>query len=413
MQDQNIYLQIQELKIPFTITVRHASAVRITTKSIWVEAIRGENSGFGEGCPRDYVTGENFNNCHEWFIKHRESIQTECLDLDKLQIWLSSHQEEIDRNSSIWCAIEAALLELFAKENDCSVETLLGLMEPNRLYSYTAILGDDQEHKYKLMIDKYLAVGMSDFKIKLNGDLERDQQKLHILHEQAKQHQMSNIRIRLDANNLWDGQLKQALTHLKALDIPFWAIEEPVASRAAREMGEISQAISLPVILDESLCRLEDINLFEDVPGNFIANIKISKVGGVLRAIPLIEAIKKRGWPIIIGAHVGETSVLTRAAMLVAQVAGESLIAQEGAFGTNLLKYEICEPSLKFARKGIIDLRQPYIDGDVKGSQIYTPEHWHLGWGLKARKLQVRNGKYLITKEIPQYEQSDQFVHTL
>ncbi len=50
----------------------------------------------------------------------------------------------------------------------------------------------------------------------------------------------------------------------------------------------------------------------------------------------------------IVGAHVGETGILTRAALTLAQGAGDALIAQEGAFGTHLLSRDLCEPPLMF-----------------------------------------------------------------
>jgi len=44
---------------------------------------------------------------------------------------------------------------------------------------------------------------------------------------------------------------------------------------------------------------------------------------------------------VIVGAHVGETSLLTRAALTVANSARDLLVAQEGAFGTHLLARDV------------------------------------------------------------------------
>ncbi len=61
-------------------------------------------------------------------------------------------------------------------------------------------------------------------------------------------------------------------------------------------------------------------------------------MGGLLRSLNVAEAARRRGIPIVVGAQVGETSVLTRAALVVARSAGDRLLAQEGAFGTYLLE---------------------------------------------------------------------------
>jgi len=51
---------------------------------------------------------------------------------------------------------------------------------------------------------------------------------------------------------------------------------------------------------------------------------------------------------------VGETSILTRAALTIANSYRDIVIAQEGAFGTHLLEKDICEPSIMFGAGGIL-----------------------------------------------------------
>jgi hypothetical protein len=53
---------------------------------------------------------------------------------------------------------------------------------------------------------------------------------------------------------------------------------------------------------------------------------------------------------------VGETSILTRAALTVANCAQDILIAQEGAFGTHLLTRDITDPPIMFGEGGIVDV---------------------------------------------------------
>jgi len=59
---------------------------------------------------------------------------------------------------------------------------------------------------------------------------------------------------------------------------------------------------------------------------------------------------------VIIGAQVGETSLLTRAGMTLAHAAKTSLLAQEGAFGLHLLEFDICNPCLMFSKSGLLTL---------------------------------------------------------
>ena len=70
----------------------------------------------------------------------------------------------------------------------------------------------------------------------------------------------------------------------------------------------------------------------------------------------------------IVGAQVGETSLLTRAGLTVAHAAGDALVAQEGAFGTFLLERDVCDPPLMFGAGGVLDVSaHPMLAGSGLG----------------------------------------------
>ena len=379
----------QELHVPFKATVRHASASRKVGESVWVEAKRNGLSGFGEGCPRPYVTGERVGSCMTWYKEHLVQIQSMCTSFSALKAWTEAQEELLDKSPAAWCAVELALLELFAREENQSVEKLVGLQDPQRAYTYTAIMGDDDPWRYKVVLDMYLVPGFTDFKVKLSGDLGRDRDKLIFLDELAEQHKVGPLRVRLDANNLWRDHPGAVVGHLQALNRPFFALEEPVMPRDVSTLSQISTELDTTIILDESLCSYADLEAYDGVAGRFMANIKVSRVGGILRALRLVKGLQDRGWPIIVGAHVGETSVLTRAAMCVAQAAGNSLVAQEGGFGSILVEHEPAQPSLSYGHRGIIDLSKPYVEKTVDGLRVYPPSTWNTGWGVTARTPEV------------------------
>jgi L-alanine-DL-glutamate epimerase-like enolase superfamily enzyme len=78
-------------------------------------------------------------------------------------------------------------------------------------------------------------------------------------------------------------------------------------------------------------------------------------MGGIARALAAVAAAREAGIRVIVGAQVGETSVLTRAALPVAAAADDLLVAQEGAFGTHLLVQDVCDPPLMFGSGGLLD----------------------------------------------------------
>jgi len=366
-------------------TFRHAAAERKAGDSVWVRARRGDLAGFGEGCPRTYSAGDDTPSSIQWvqdtFGDRALPFQT----LDDLFQWVKANAGLIDRYPSAWCAVETALLDLFAREQGCSVEALLGLSESRRRGTYTAVLGDDNRWKFTTIADQYLVRGFSDFKIKLSGLQERDQEKIAILSDLIEQHGVSDPRIRLDANNLWKDRPGEASAYLNSLGGKIYAVEEPIGRGDAQGLSQVSTATGLPVVLDDSLCTMADLEQYSDLPGKYIANVKVSRFGGLIRSLRLIEQLKKMGWPIIVGCHVGETSLLTRAALIPAGAAGQQLIAQEGAYGDYLVEREPVQPMLKFGRHGVLDLDQPYFLKDVQGLQMVPVENWQTGFGLQCR----------------------------
>lgn len=345
------HLSLRELHIPFKTTFRHASAERSETATIWVEAGANGFVGYGESCPRPYVTGETIESTRTFFGESHESLRQNIVDLDSLRQWMTTHADDIDRNPAAWCAVELALLDLLAKVAGQTVESLLSLPALSGLFRYTAVLGDSGEAAFAATAHAFQRLGLRDFKLKLSGDLERDTRKLALLDSTD-----STFRVRVDANNLWP-DVRVAETYLRNLGRSFAGVEEPLISRRYAELGQLSEALRCPIILDESLTSSDQLRFLEGPPDRWVLNVRVSKMGGLLRSLGVVAAARARGIPLIVGAQVGETSLLTRAALVVAQAAGTDLLAQEGAFGTFLLERDVCEPSLMFGADGILDPR--------------------------------------------------------
>ncbi|WP_300673577.1 alpha/beta fold hydrolase [Desulfoluna sp.] len=378
-------LQARALELPLKTTVRHASASRKNGESVWVQARKGDLTGYGEGCPRDYVAGDDLLSSLAWVNETFAAGPCPIHTLEELVQWVPQNQSLIDTYPSAWCAVEMALLDLFAREKSVSVEALLGLPTDRRHSRYSAVLGNEKPWKFKGQADLYFIKGMSDFKVKLCGDMAKDQEKLTSLSALAEEHQAGKIRIRLDANNLWQEDVAGSIAYIQALKGDFFAVEEPLRAGDADALSQFALETGLPVILDESLCTEADLARYRDLPGRFIANIKISRVGGLLRTQQLMNTLKRMGWDIIIGCHVGETSLLTRCGLVAAAMAGDALIAHEGAFGDYLMDREPASPMLTFGREGALNLQSPYYLKTVQGLLCVQPETWNAGLGIKGR----------------------------
>jgi L-alanine-DL-glutamate epimerase-like enolase superfamily enzyme len=344
-------IQASSLLIPFKLAFKHASAERATTQTLWVEASAHDGmTGFGEGCPREYVTAESLQSAQGFVAAHLQDWLSTIVDVATLADWVARHRAEIDQNPAAWTAVELALLDLIGKVGNKSVEALLGLPQLSGSFRYTAVLGDASPRQFEAQLAHYLQAGFRDIKIKLSGDRMRDAGKVHAL---SSAH-IAPQAVRADSNNLWTDP-EVAMRDLGALDFPFFALEEPLRAGDYQGMHRLARELDTRIVLDESLLRADQLDHFSDSADRWIVNLRVSKMGGLLRSLELVRELRRRGLRAIIGAHVGETSLLTRAALTVAHSARDILVAQEGAFGTHLLSTDVIEAPIMFGYGGMLD----------------------------------------------------------
>ncbi|MBL8475526.1 MAG: hypothetical protein JNK71_05565 [Methyloversatilis sp.] len=344
-------LTARPLDLPFREAFRHASAERSSMQSLWVSACGGGFIGHGEGCPREYVTGESLAGAQTFVASHVDEWRSSIHDLASLRDWIERNHALIDRHPAAWAAVELALLDLFAQQQDDPVERLLGLPPLSGRFEYSAVLGDAETGRFAAQLARYVRHGFRDFKIKLSGDAVRDRQKIEALTAAG----IAPDRVRADANNLWRDPAIAA-DFITALGMRFGALEEPLAAGDIDALGLLAERLDTRIILDESLLRIDQLDRLADAPARWIVNVRVSKMGGLIRSLALVEAARSRGVSLIVGAHVGETSLLTRAALTIADHAGARLLAQEGAVGTHLLETDPVQPSLMFGAGGVLDI---------------------------------------------------------
>ena len=357
-------LRCRALCIPFRLSFSHASATREATQALWVEARSAAHTGYGEGCPREYVTGESAASAAAFVSQHAGGWREVIDGLPALREWGERHRALVDRHPAAWCAFELAVLDLIGRRESVPVEAVLGLPAPSGRFAYTAVIGDGPLEAFRAQLERYRQVGFRSFKIKLAGEHSRDQAKVEALRRAG----MSGSEVRADANNLWRNA-EEASAALRALSFRFAALEEPLAPGDYAGMARLGASLGVPIILDESLTRVAQLDALPGGPEAWIVNVRVSKMGGLLRALALVAAARQRGLRIVVGAHVGETSLLTRAALPVARAAADCLLAQEGAFGTHLLAHDAVAPTLTFGARGMLDADELGLAGRP-------------GWGL-------------------------------
>ena len=348
---------------------RHASATRRAAENVIIRITDADGiNGHGEACPRAYVTGESIATVTQFLRRHGPELVDEIRSVAALQAWMTANGPLIDTNPAAFGALETALLDRIGRRANLTLEQLLGGERRAGPFRYAAVLGDSALPSFALQALAYRFADLSDVKIKLSGDPARDRRKFALLRRIFG----SRLRLRADANNLWR-QATACIGHLRPLAPHLWAIEEPLAPGDLDGCRAIAKSLGLRIILDESACRAEQLDALVEDPETWAINIRVSKMGGILRSLEVARRAAEHGLAVIIGAHVGETSILTRAALAVAACAPRPAVAMEGAFGTRLLACDIIATPIMFGRHGLLHPQhQPWARQTGHGLRIDT-----------------------------------------
>jgi L-alanine-DL-glutamate epimerase-like enolase superfamily enzyme len=351
------------LKIPFKEKFKHSSAERAESLNFIVKISSNHFFGFGESCPRDYVTHETERTVEE-FVKSLElqNLLNSTLSLEKLLKFNSSHKSIIDRNPAAYCAFEIAVLDLLSKTKGQTVDLMLHnyfktvvnenvnlipkLNQP--LARPSAVLGLNLVRLLQYKTLKYLIFGFRDFKFKITAKDENVQQfKTFIDSLIGKLLKAMRIRIRLDVNNNFQNSAELD-TFLKKINYNIWAVEEPFAKKMDINSNLIDYLNpQTKIILDESFTQVEQLSELSKFKDKIILNIRISKMGGLLRSYEIVKLCQKLNMSWGLGSQVGETSLLTRAGLTLLSLHNGPCQFYEGAFSSHLLSVDPCNHTLK------------------------------------------------------------------
>ncbi len=343
------HLKTFTFPVPFKRVFRHASASRRQAENLIVAAHADDGTiGYGEGCPRSYVTGETVPSCAAFVHQHAATFCADIGSVDDLRAWIDAHRGAIDENPAAFCAMETAALDLLGKTNGCNVERLLGVAAGPPDVEYSAVLGDMPLPLFRWQLRGYRSRGFADFKVKLSGSARRDRAKLAPFVSRSS----GPGTVRLDANNLWETP-EQCAEHLESLGSVAFAIEEPLQAGDIEGCVEVARDCGLKIIADESVRFARQLPSLPE-PSRWIVNVRVSKMGGIVRSIDTVDAAARAGVDVIVGCQVGETSLLTRAALAVIASNPGAVVAAEGAFGTHLLGSDLTDRTIMWGHGGVL-----------------------------------------------------------
>jgi L-alanine-DL-glutamate epimerase-like enolase superfamily enzyme len=203
------------------------------------------------------------------------------------------------------CALDLALHDCIARRRGVPLYELLGLPKPPALpTSFTVAIAEPAEMA-RLAAE---ATRFSVIKVKLGSDSAADGGDASRL--AAVRAARPDARLRIDANAGWAPE--EAVARLKDLErFGLEMVEQPVAKDDFEGMGYVQAHTAVPVVADESLCSLEDLERLY-AAGVCAVNLKLMKVGGLRPGLRIARRARELGMHIMLGCMI-ETSLGTTA----------------------------------------------------------------------------------------------------
>jgi L-alanine-DL-glutamate epimerase-like enolase superfamily enzyme len=160
----------------------------------------------------------------------------------------------------------------------------------------------------------------------------------------------ANVVLRLDANEAW--HCDQVIARMQPL-LPFSpaSLEQPVPHAEVSGLAAVRRQLSVPVMLDESLCCHEDG--LRAIQGGWcdLFNIRLSKCGGLIRSARLAVLAAQHGLGYQLGCQVGETGILSAAGRHFACSIGHIRFL-EGSYDRFLVRERLTQEDLTFGYGG-------------------------------------------------------------
>jgi muconate cycloisomerase len=367
-------LEIRHLRVPLRRPVRHASHTRSETDNVIVRCVLSDGSvGWGEGVPRDYVTGETVDSAIALIQQSELPSQfTSCIDFEaavqlaeKLQLAPVPNDDRMCQGNAARCAVELAILDAYGRafgEPLMNVTKLLNpdLYVPKEKVQYSGVVLSAKGWKAKALSIAYRALGFAQVKVKVGIDGQDDVARLAAVRRWGGR----SLNLRVDANEAWPAS--EAAERIRALE-PYGitSVEQPVRHEDIETYASLRKQINTPLMLDESLCSEVDAERAVANGWCDLFNIRLSKCGGFIPSLRLADLAARHGLGYQLGCQVGETAILSAAGRHFA-TSVKDLRYIEGSFDRRLVLDWLSEEDITFGAGGWA----PMLTGCGLGVQI-------------------------------------------
>jgi L-alanine-DL-glutamate epimerase-like enolase superfamily enzyme len=344
------------LRIPLKFQFSQSNNTTSSSSAIIMKLTTEQGTqGFGECCPRAYVTGESLDSVRKDVDTIQNLLYAQSFKAIEDIRQFVVHELSDKVGLSTICGIDLALMDAWGKEHQQHLVEVVG-GKKNRKVQYTGIVPQGNALALKKALNQLRFFQFKELKIKVNDDLEKTLETIQLIRSEY----FPAVKLRVDANCAW--RYEDAIVHIpRLLEEGIEVFEQIFSKDQLDELKKITAKFGADakIMADESLTTYQSGQYLIDnkICNHF--NMKISKNGGFWNTLRLYDLIQENGLTCQLGAHFGETSLLTATGLLLASKA-DKLTAIEGGYGDYLLEQDFVQPSIKFDRHAQIHIEQAF-----------------------------------------------------
>lgn len=198
--------------------------------------------------------------------------------------------KRLRRNFMAKAGLEMAMWDLYAKERNQSLSSMLGGTQ-DRIPS-GVVVGTLSMRETLLQIENHLEHGYKRLKVKISPQNDYD-------YIQTIRNHFPHLQLMADANSAYT--LKD-IKRLKALDeFGLLMIEQPLGFDDIVEHAKLQAEIETPICLDESIVTFDDAKKAVELGSCRVINIKAGRVGGIQTAKNIHDYCLEKGVPVWCG----------------------------------------------------------------------------------------------------------------
>jgi len=348
------------VRIPLRKPVKHASHTRADTDNIIVRCTLDDGTvGYGEGVPRDYVTGETADSAIELLKKSDLASQLEPSSdfakavavAERMRLAPVPGDDRGVAGNAARCAVELALLDAWGRAYGEPLTQVTKLIAPE-LYQfrdmvrYSGAITSARGLKARFAAWRMRIYRFKQVKIKVGIAGYDDVARLTAIRPRIGK----NTDLRVDANEAWrPDEAVERITELEPFRIT--SVEQPIPHADTDMLSVIRKKVKTPIMLDESLCGFVDAKNAIDNGWCDLFNIRLSKCGGFIPSLKLAQMAKRAGLGYQLGCQIGETAILSAAGRHFACSVAD-IRYLEGSYDRHLVKEALGKQDMTFGWGG-------------------------------------------------------------